>query len=56
VGHWERQKQLGGTGNIQTRPVSGTGRARLQGEQFRVHSIRVGSQVLPRDAVGTVRA
>jgi len=56
VGHWEGQKLLGGTGNIQTRPISGTGRARLQGEQLRVYSIRVGSKVLPRDAVGTVRA
>ena len=50
MGHWKGPKLLGGLGNIQACPVPETGHDRLQGEQLCVHSVRVGSEVLSRDA------
>ena len=56
VGHREGQGLVGGARSVQAFEVPEPRRARFQGEQLRLHSVRVGSEVLPRDAAGSLRA
>jgi len=56
VGHRKGRGLVGGAGSVQAVAVSEPGRARFQREQLRVHSVRVGSEILPRNATGSLRA